>query len=311
MKAAQITEYGDASNITINDVDTPRPGVGQVLVEVAAASLNPFDGMVIAGYAQSMAPLNFPATLGIDIAGTVTELGKGVTEFKVGDRVFGTANAMFGASGAFAEFATANTNSIAITPVNISDSEAASLPTAGVSAWQAIVKELNVQNGQKLFINGGTGGIGSFAIQIAKNAGAYVAVTASTNNVEYAKQLGADEVIDYTSTKYTEVLDGYDAALNNVRSDDTSDILTILKKGAIVASLAGSLDEESAKTQEITAINQMTHVSTESLTALASLVESSAVKPVGIQTFTLDNVKDAYAALGTKSVQGKIVITVK
>lgn len=311
MKAAQINEYGDTTKITITDIKTPQPASGQVLVEVHASGLNPFDSIVLAGYAQAMAPLSFPATLGIDFTGTVTALGEGVNEFAVGDKVYGTANAMLGASGAFAEFATANTSSIALAPSNFSDAEIASLPTAGISAWQAVVKELDIQSGQKLFINGGTGGVGSFATQIAKHLGAYVAVTASGDNVEYAKSLGADEVIDYKTADFKKVVHAYDAVLNNVHIEDGSEILSVLKEGGKGASLAGGFDTENAKANGITAVNQMTHVTTDSLNALRELVEQGAIKPVGIKNFALNQITDAYTVLATESVQGKVVITVK
>lgn len=311
MKAAQISEYGATTNIKVANVDIPKPNPNQVQVKVAAASLNPFDSAVLAGYAQSMAPLNFPATLGLDFAGTITKVGEGVTEFQEGDRVYGTANAMFGGSGAFAEYVSANTGSIALSPSNISDAEAAALPTAGISAWQAITKELDLKKGQKIFINGGTGGVGSFAIQIAKHIGAHVAVTASSDNTEFAKSLGADEVIDYKTTAFNDVLRNYDAVLNNVRSENTNDILGVLKKGGVASSLAGGLDSDDAQAQGSTAINQMTNVSTSSLDALRELVEQNAVKPAIDTTFKLDDIQQAYGTLADKSVKGKIVISVQ
>lgn len=310
MKAAQISEYGAVTNVKVKNVDTPEPNTGQVQVAVTAASINPFDAAVLAGYAQSMAPLIFPATLGLDFAGTVTKVGEGVTEFKKGDRVFGTANAMFGGSGAFAEYVVANSGSVALSPSNVSDQEAAALPTAGVSAWQALAKELDLKKGQKIFINGGTGGVGSFAIQIAKYIGAHVAVTASSDNTAFAKQLGADEVIDYKATDFKDVLHNYDAVLNNVHSESANDILAVLKKGGVASSLAGGFDAANAEEQGTTAINQMTHVSTSSLDELRDLVEQGAVKPAIDTTFKLDDIQQAYETLADKSVQGKIVIVI-
>jgi alcohol dehydrogenase len=310
MKAAQISEYGAPTNITINEVDIPTPGATQVLVSVSSAGLNPYDAIVLAGYAHAMAPLNFPATLGLDFAGTVTQVGSEVTEFTEGDHVYGTANAMFGASGAFAEYAVANTSSIALAPTTISSAESASLPTAGVSAWQGLVSELNIQSGQKVFINGGTGGVGSIAIQIAKHLGAYVAVTASADNADYAKSLGADEVIDYKTTDFKDVLHDYDAVLNNVRSDDASDSLKVLKKGGKGASLTGGYETEDAEALGVTAVNQMTHVTTASLDALREIVDAGAVKPAIDKSFLLNDVQKAYETLASSSVAGKIVITI-
>src|ERR1700757_1915372 len=219
MKAAQIDSYGDVSNIQVREVEKPTITDDQVLIKASAASLNPFDQAVLAGHAQSMAPLNFPATLGLDAAGVIEEVGGNVTGFAVGDRVYGTANAMFGASGAFAEHVAASGKSVGHSPENISDTEAASLPTAGISALQAI-NTLAVEQGQKAFIHGASGGVGSIAVQLAKSRGAYVAATASTENVDFVKSLGADEVIDYKTQDYKEIVKDYDALFNTVRSDD-------------------------------------------------------------------------------------------
>ncbi len=311
MRAAQIDNYGDVSLIEVREVEKPEQvGDSQVLIEVDAASLNPFDQAVLAGYAQSMAPLSFPATLGLDLAGKVIEVGSGVTDFKAGDNVYGTANAMFGASGAFAEYAVTNAASVAVAPSNLTSDEAASLPTAGISAWQSIVKELNVQSGQKLFINGGSGGVGSIAIQIAKHLGAYVVVTASADNTEYVKQLGADEVIDYKSQNFTELIRDFDAALNTVQGESANDVLLVVKNGGAVASMTGSLDADKAAEREITNIAVMAHVSTDSLNALRELVEQDVVKITIDKRLTLDQIQDAYKTLANESIKGKVVIDV-
>lgn len=311
MKAAQIDNYGDASAIVVRETDQPKPNDDQVLVEVTATSLNPFDAAVLAGYAQSMAPLNFPATLGLDIAGDVVEVGANVTHVKPGDHVYGTANAMFGASGAFAEYVAANAANIAVAPQNITAQESASLPTAAISAWQSIVQELDLQSGQKLFINGGSGGVGSIAIQIAKHLGAYVAVTASTDNIDFVKQLGADEVVDYKTQNFTELIHDFDAALNTVRSESADDILLVIKKGGKVASLTGPLDADKAAERDIAVTAVMARVSTDALNALTQLVEQGAVRVHVDKTFQLDDTQKAYEALAGESVQGKIVIQVK
>lgn len=308
MKAAQIDDYGEITAIEVREVEKPTAMEGQVLIEVAAASLNPFDLSVLAGYAQSMAPLQFPATLGIDVAGTVAEVGEGIEGYVAGDRVYGTANAMFGASGAFAEFATVNAASIAKSPAGISDSEAASLPTAAISALQAI-DTLNVQSGQKVFIHGGAGGVGIVAIQIAKARGAYVAVTASATNSDFVKSVGADEVIDYKTQDYKELVTDYDAVLNNVRSEDTSEVLGTLRRGGAAVSLVGPFDEERAKELGIDASAQMTRVSTDSLDELTKLIDNGVVKPTVDRTYSLDEIQDAYTALKDESIKGKIVIT--
>lgn len=309
MKAAQIDSYGDVTNIHITDIEKPTITDDQVLVEVSATSINPFDLTVLSGGAVSMAPLAFPATLGLDIAGKIVEIGANVTGFAIGDSVYGTANAMFGASGAFAEFAAANAGNIGRAPSNVSDTEAASFPTAGVSGLQA-VDTLNILSGQKLFIHGGAGGAGSIAIQVAKSRGAYVAATASTENSEFVKSLGADEVIDYKSQDYKEIVSDYDAVFTTVWSENISEVLLTVKDGGAAISLIGPFDDTQAAERNITASAQMTRVSTESLGELRQLVESGAVKPLVDKTFTLDTIKDAYTSLATDSIKGKIAIKI-
>lgn len=310
MKAAQINNYGDVTAIKVRDIDEPVITAEQVLVETSAAALNPFDLAVLAGHAQSMAPLNFPATLGIDLAGTVLAVGDNVTGFTVGDRVYGTANAMFGASGAFAEQAAVNADSLAHSPADIEDVAAASLPTAGISALQA-VNSMNVQPGQKVFIHGASGGVGAIAVQIAKSRGAYVAATVSTDNVDFVKSLGADEIIDYKTQNYKETVKDFDALLNNVRTNDINPLLDTLQKGGVAISLVGPFDEQKIEKLGLTAIAQMTRVNTKALDELRELVDQGSVKPTVAKIFSLDQIRDAYTALAAESIKGKIVVTVR
>lgn len=310
MKAAQINNYGDTSAIQIHETDKPTITDDQVLVHVAAAGINPFDLMVLNGGAQAMAPLQFPATLGIDLAGTIVEVGNNVTGFAIGDSVYGTANAMFGNSGAFAEFAAVAPSNLATAPSTISLADAASLPTAGVSGLQAI-DALDVRTGQKVFIHGGAGGAGSIAIQIAKARGAYVASTASAANSNFVRSLGADEVIDYKTQNFLDIIKEYDAVFTTVRSSDINDVLTVLKKGGVAVSLVGPFDDTKVAELDVTASAQMTHVTTESLNALRQLVDDGTVVPAVDKTFTLDQTVDAYTALQNDSIKGKIIILIK
>ena len=220
MKSAQISEYGDSSIIKINEVEKPSAGESQVLVEVHSASLNPFDSAVRAGYMKEMLPLQFPATLGGDIAGVVVELGDGVDSLALDDKVYGQASVVAGNSGAFAEYAVTKVGQIAKAPDGLDFTTLASLPLVGVSALQALGQHINIRSDQKLFIHGGAGAIGSIALQIAKNIGAYVATTATGDGIEYVKKLGADEVIDYKTQDFSEILKDYDAVFDTVGGDD-------------------------------------------------------------------------------------------
>ena len=310
MKAAQISEYGDASVVQVVDIDRPQVSEQHVLVEVHAASLNPFDTMVREGYLRDSVPLELPVTLGGDIAGIVTEVGKDVTHLQVGDRVYGQANVVAGNSGAFAEHALTKATQVATSPKDMEFTQAASLPLVGVSALQALTEHVALQSGQKLFIHGGAGGIGTIAIQIAKNLGAYVATTATGEGMQTVKALGADEVIDYKTERFTEKLQDYDAVFDTVGGDDFNNALSILKPGGTAVSMLAQADEERAKAQDVTAITQSTQVTTERLNALRDLVESGVVAPQVGKTFQLDDVRQAFLERENGHTSGKIVLTI-
>jgi NADPH:quinone reductase-like Zn-dependent oxidoreductase len=308
MKAAQINEYGDASVIVVNEVDTPQVVDGQVLVEVRASSINPFDAKILAGYMKDAIPLQFPATLGGDIAGVVREVGPNVTSVSVGDNVYGQANIVAGNSGAFAEFAATKAGQVAAMPSNLDFSQAASLPLVGVSALQALTEHLNVAAGQKLLILGGSGGIGTIAIQIAKHIGAHVTVTATGEGIEFAKQLGADEVLDYKAQDFTQAVTNIDAVFDTVGQDFDA-ALRVLKKGGVAVSMAAPANQALATELGVTAMTQQTKVTTESLNELRELIEAGVVTPQIDQTFTLDTIADAFRAKQNGEIKGKIVIT--
>jgi alcohol dehydrogenase len=197
MKSAQITRYGNTSEVTkINQTSAPNLSAGKVLVNVQVAGINPIDWKIREGYMQQMIHLQFPSTLGMDFSGNIRQVGEEISsDFKQGDEVYGQAGIPSGGSGTFAEQALASVTSIAHKPKTLDHSEAAALPLVGVSAWQALVEHIGLSKGQKILIHGGAGGIGSIAIQLAKNLGAYVATTVSTEDKQFVHELGANEVI--------------------------------------------------------------------------------------------------------------------
>lgn len=310
MKAAQINEYGDPSVIHINEVDKPTPGPDQVLVEVHASNVNPFDAKLRAGYMKDGIPLQFPFTIGGDIAGVVTGLGQGVNTLAVGDTVYGNAAGVAGNSGAIAEYAATKASQIAKAPANLDFIQAGSLPLVGVSALQALTDELHLQAGQKIFITGGAGGIGSIAIQIAKNIGGYIATTATGEGVEFARELGADEVIDYKTQDYTELLHDYDAVFDTV-GDDFTKTLNVLKNGGTAISMTAHADQAKADELGVSAKTQATHITTEILDRLRELIESGHVTPQVGKVFGLNDVQLAYATWENGAVRGKVVIEIK
>ena len=309
MKAAQINEYGDASKIHVNEVDKPAAGEGQVLVEVHASSLNPFDSKLRDGVMQNI-PLKFPATLGGDIAGVVVEVGPGASDFAVGDKVYGQAAAVAGNSGAFAEYAATKAGQIAKAPTNLDFTEAASLPLVGVSAVQALIEHINLQAGQRILIHGGSGGIGSIAIQIAKHLGAHVATTAPGEAIDFVKKLGADEAIDFKTQDFTTLVHDYDAVFDTVGGDVFEKSLGVLKPGGVAVSMIAHVEDAVAQQRGVTAISQGTKVTTEKLEKLAKLVEDGVVTPQIAKVFPLGQIQEAFKFRETQTFTGKVVLQI-
>jgi len=312
MKAAQITKYGDAGMVVITpDVPRPSPGKGAVLVEVHAASLNPADWAIRMGYMHQMMPLRFPATLGIDIAGVVVEADPTATHLKAGDRVYGTASVMGGGSGAFAEFATAQAGSLALAPAKLTFPEAAALPLAGVSALQALYEILKLGRGNKVLIQGGSGGIGTFAIQMAKQLGARVVATCRGSAAAYVRSLGADEIIDFEKDAFPGNLSGFDAVFDTAGGAAYKNLFAVLKKGGTLVSMSVQPDAELAAKYGVTASAMMTGVTTERLNRLSRLVADGAIQIHVDRVFPFDKVKDAFLAREAGHVKGKIVLQMR
>lgn len=312
MKAAQYNKYGGPEVIEINE-NAPKPTVasGQVLVEVHAASLNPFDYKLRTGYMQKMIPLKFPFTIGGDFSGVVVELGPNVSGFKIGDEVYGQALVLNGGSGAIAEFAASNVANAAHKPKSVDHIKAASLPLVGASAIQALEEHIKLKSGQKILIHGGAGGIGSIAIQVAKALGAYVAATVGTENVEFAKGLGADKVLDYKTEKFEEMLHDFDAVFDTVGGETAERSFRVLRKGGVIVSMLGAPNPDLAKKYGITAIGQNTVTNSQRLVRIAEFVEKGAVKPQVDKVFSLDQTKEAFEYLETAHPRGKVVVKVK
>lgn len=309
MKAAQISQYGHADQIKIIEIEKPEPKPGQVQVRVHAASVNPFDSKVREGYVANMVP-ELPVTLGGDIAGVVTEITEGVEHVAVGDMVYGQASVVAGNSGAFAEYAATKAGQVAKMPANIDFNQAAALPLTGVSALQALVGHINLQPGQKILIHGGAGGIGTMAIQIAKHIGAYVATTATGEGLEYVKQLGADEVIDYQSQSFDELLRDYDAVFDTVAGETYERSFKVLKQGGIIVSMLEKPNQELMEQYGVRAVAQQTRINAEDLAKLATLVEDGVVTPHVDVTYPLDQTAQAFEAWEAGKVRGKVVITI-
>lgn len=307
MKAIQIKSFGGSEVLEVVDVQTPSLSENQVLVEVHAASINPFDTYVLGGKAGGKLPL----ILGGDFAGIVKEVSSGVREFSQGDEVYGQALVHNGGSGSFAQIASSNVKNTALKPKNINFEEAASFPLVGASAIQALVDSIKLAPEQKILIHGGAGGIGSIAIQIAKTIGAYVITTAATDDIDFVKGLGADKVIDYKTQRFEEIVSGIDGVFDTVGGETTDKSFTVLKKGGVLVSMVGINNPELAEKYNVTAIAQFTDTSTDRLNRLRGYVEQGKVKPQIDKVFSLEQTRDAFDYMIKGSPRGKVVIKIK
>src|SRR5437879_5140454 len=245
MKALVFNQYGGADNIAFADTSRPMPKPDEILVQVHAAGLNPIDCAIPKGTFKPILRFQLPATLGSDLAGIVVETGSRVTRFKRGDAVFASIFDL--GTGALAEFARVPQSAAAPKPPNLDFVQAASIPMVGLTSWQALKERAQLKPGQKVFIPAGSGGIGTFAIQLAKHFGAKVGTTTSTGNVDLVRSLGADEVIDYKKQEFENVLRDYDAVLGTVRGNALEKSLGILKPTGTVVSLIGPPDAAFAR----------------------------------------------------------------
>jgi len=313
MKAAQITKYGGSEVVQINQ-STPvpnDPSAGKVLVNIRAAGVNPADWKFRDGFFKQMMPLKFPSTLGWDFSGVIEKLGEGVSDYKQGDEVYGQASEITGGSGAFAEMALATADSIAHEPKALSHEQAAGLPTVGVSAWQALVETIGLTNGQKILIHGGAGGIGSIAIQMAKHRGAHIATTVRANDMQYVKELGADEIIDYQTQNFDDLLHDYDAVYDNVGGETYTRSFKILKKGGIIVSMLEQPNQQLMEQFGVKAVFQLTQVNRERLTKLAQWVDQNNIRVNVDRAFPLEEAGKALDYQKDVHPRGKVVVEIQ
>ena len=244
MKAFIVERYRQ-DGLRAAELPEPRPGPDDVLVRVRAAGVNPLDAKIRDGDFKLILRYRPPFVLGHDVAGVVTRVGSAVRKFKVGDEVY--ARPRDHRIGTFAELIAIDQGDVALKPASLSMVEAAAVPLAGLTAWQALVERANVTAGQKVLVHAGSGGVGTIAIQLAKQLGATVATTTSTSNVEWVKGLGADLVIDYKHEDFAEVLSGYDVVLDPLGGENLAKSSTVLKPGGLVIGIAGPPDPAFAR----------------------------------------------------------------
>ena len=305
MRAVAYQNYN--SNIEIIEVAKPKLQDKSVLVEVHAAGINPIDNILHAGYLQQMLELSFPHIMGYDVSGIVVEVGKDVRSVKVGDEVFARPNQED--AGSIAEFARIHENELAIKPKNMSHIDAASVPLAGLTAWQALVTKGNINRGDKVLIHAGSGGVGTLAIQIAKYFGAEITTTTSSKNKDLVKSLGADLVIDYTTQSFENELSNYDLVIDAIGGDTLTKSFKVLKKGGRLVSIKGQDTENLAKEYGVNFEWFFMSPDGEMLTEIASLNSQGTIKTVIDSTYSMKQAPEAFELLAKGRAKGKIVIT--
>tara|TARA_Y100000385_G_scaffold242030_1_gene258808 strand:- start:1337 stop:2314 length:978 start_codon:yes stop_codon:yes gene_type:complete len=307
MKAAVFHEYGGP--VEIAEVARPKLQDSNVLVEVHAASLNPIDNILRAGFLRQMLELTFPHVKGYDVSGTVVEIGNNVKNIKIGDEVFARPNQLD--AGSIAEFARIQEDELAIKPSNVTHEQAASVPLAGLTAWQALVTKGKIKEGNKVLIHAGSGGVGSLAIQIAKHFGAFVATTTSGKNVGLVKELGADLIIDYTTQNFEDELSDCDLVIDTLGGDTLTRSFKVLKKGGTMISIKSQDNDNLADKYGVHFEWFFMSPDGKMLSELAKLINQGNVKTVIDSVFRMDQVAEAFDRLATGRAKGKIVIAVK
>jgi len=299
MRAVLIHQTGGPDVLHLEDVDRPEPDDGEVLIKVRAASVNPIDWK----FRRGLIPKRLPAVLGSDVSGTV-ELSR-AEAFVEGDEVFGLA-----ASGAYAEFATAAEGVIAKKLAGISHEQAAAIPVAGLTALQALFDRGGLTSGQTALIAGAAGGVGHFAVQFAKHAGARTIGTGSSRNRDFVLGLGADEYIDYTSQDVAQAVNGVDVAFDTVGGDTTLSLLSTLRDGGVLVTIAGAAPEQAAAERGVRAERLVMSPSSEQLARIAELIAAGDVRVEIAQTYPLAEVQRAHELSESGHTSGKIILTV-
>ncbi|WP_228895359.1 NADP-dependent oxidoreductase [Acidovorax sp. Leaf73] len=333
MKAFVIDRYSKKGDLRLAELSTPELRDDEVLVQVHAAGVNLLDSKIRSGEFKLILPYKLPLVLGHDVAGVVTQVGPRVRQFKVGDEVYARPDDF--RIGTFAEFVPVKEASLALKPKNITMEEAASLPLVALTAWQALVEKAQIKKGQKVFIQAGSGGVGTFAIQLAKHLGATVATTTSTANAALVKALGADVAVDYKTQDFEDVLRDYDVVLNSQDGKTLEKSLRVLKGGGELISISGPPDPDFASAIRASWFVKLVvrllsagvrrralarrvgysflfmRANGSQLREITRLVEAGVIRPVVDRVFSFESTNDALAYVESGRAKGKVVIKVR
>jgi NADPH:quinone reductase-like Zn-dependent oxidoreductase len=332
MKAFILKRYGKKEKLQLTEIAEPVVKETDILVKVHSAGVNLLDSKIRNGEFKMTLPYKTPFTLGHDVSGVVTKVGSKVSKFKVGDEVY--ARPADYQIGTFAELIAMNEKDVAIKPKNLSMEEAASIPLVGLTAWQALIEKANLKNGQKVFIQAGSGGVGTFAIQLAKHLGATIATTTSAANIDLVKSLGADIIIDYKKEDFETILKDYDVVLNSQDTKTLEKSLKVLKTGGKVISISGPPDpdfgqeinanwflkivlkflsagiKKKAKRLGVNFSFLFMRAQGEQLSQITKLIELGVIKPVMDKVFPFEQTNEAMSYVETGRAKGKVVVKV-
>ena len=299
MQAFVVHETGGPEVLRKEEVDDPRPGDGEVLLRVKATSVNPYDWKVRRG----LAPASLPAVIGVAVSGVVEDSNG--TDFAVGDEVFG-----YAASGAYAELATADASGIATKAEGVSHEQAATIPVAGLTAWQAVFDTGGLEEGQSVLIAGAAGGVGHFAVQFARHAGARVTGTGSARNRDFVLGLGADEYVDYTAQDVSEAVSGIDLAFDTVGGETTATLVPTLAEGGVLVTIAGDPPQDAAAERGARAELLYAQTDAGQLARIAELIAAGEVKPEISESLPFEELPRAHELSESGHTRGKIVLRI-
>lgn len=307
MNAIRIHAFGGPDQLKLESAPTPAPGPGEVLVKVHAAGVNPVDWKIREGYFKDPA-IKLPLILGYDVCGTVEAVGDNVARLQVGDVVYSYISLTRG--GGYAEYVAIPENQVALKPTTLDPIDAAAVPLAALTAWQALFDNANLKSGQTVLIHGASGGVGTFAVQFAKQKGATVIATASEKNHAYLKDLGADVVIDYNTQKFEDIAKDVDVVLDSVGGDTQDRSFTVLKKGGTIVSIVGPVSAQKAAEHGVRGKSMLVQPSAAQLAEIGALIDQEKVKVVVSHIMPLADAAKAHEQSQTGHTRGKIVLKV-
>lgn len=307
IQAVRYHQYGGPEQLQLEEIPCPEPQAGEVLVQVYVAGVQPMDWKLRSGIFKQWRPITFPYIPGTPLAGVVEEVGPGVTDFQKGQAVFGRTE-----KGTYAEYAVAPVESLALKPASLSFEEAATLPAGAVTAWQSLIERGEVQAGQRVLVQGGAGGVGLYAVQLAKWKGAQVFATTSTANLEFVRSLGADVVIDYSTQRFEEVAPEVDLVLDTVGGETLERSLEVVRRGGTLVSILGQPYQEKAQRLGLlTGSDKPLPPYRQLLETTARLVEQGQIKAIVGKSFLLEQARQAHELSQGGHVRGRIVLHIR